>query len=57
MRYQLRPIRDPLLNSIYRALPMELLLIIKALATRPRHIYALRLRSARRTLHARRATS
>ena len=48
MRYKLRPLRDPLLNSMYKALPMELLLIIKALATRPPHIYALRLRSARR---------
>ena len=49
MRYKLRPIRDPLLNSIAKALPMGLLLIIKALATRPQHIYALRLRSARKS--------
>ena len=49
MRYKLRPIRDPLLNAVYKALPMELLLIIKALATRPPHIYSLRLRSARKS--------
>ena len=40
--YDLRPIRDPLLKSIAKNLPFDLLVVIYMLAVRKRHRYALR---------------